>query len=875
MAIQLPAGTHEPGESLYTLSVDEAHVNSDVDTNNNTTSFAVILWMDSDGDGMPDHWEIANGLNRFDASDASADPDHDGLTNLQEYKQGKQPLVFDNLRFIASQYMPNGQFQFLANVEVGRNYELQASTNLTNWKTIVTFTATNSPMVFLDPNATNFLQRYYRLNASSSQPPVITQQPVSRTNLVGTTATFSATVIGAAPNYYQWRKGGLPLAYGGNISGVTNLTLTLTNVQMADAGDFDLVVSNSYGAATSQVATLVVPNFVPPGLLLYLPFDGNANDASGNGRHGVIQGAVLTTNRFGRPDAAYLFNGANHIQVGDLDPDAYTNGFSFGAWIRPDAFSGVMGWTYDAGWGSTYLQAGGSSIGFRVGTGNPSTDHSVNGVSVPLREWTHVFIAHNPTNDSLYVNGQLINRWISYPMQGNVATLLIGASYVGNFNGAIDEVAVYGRELTASEVGSVYSATSLVPPQIPAITLQPQARTNLVGTLAAFTVSVTGTAPLLYQWRKDGANLSNSGNISGVTSTNLILANVQLSDSGGYSLVVTNNYGSVTSLAAALTVTLPPTNRITLATRTNGGFILQFSGTPNGVWWVLRSSGLVGPWTSIGTITLTANGTGSFTDTNPPTSQAFYRLISAQPQPPVIIQQPVSRTNLLGTVATFALGAGGDSPLTYQWRKNGTNLLGATSSNLSLTNVQFANAGSYDAILANSFGSVTSQLATLTVVTQVALIRITNVTATASSELSSYGRLASYMASGGYFWETSGIGFPGPEPDDRAPLAMFDLGGFYTVGRIRINNFPESQVAIKRLLLESSQDGVNYSVVTEITNINQSVETVVDLFVSSTRYIRFRILENWGGTIYPVAEGAPATGFYGFAGLGEVAFYGQ
>lgn len=289
-------------------------------------------------------------------------------------------------------------------------------------------------------------------------PPEIVLQPQSRTNLLGSTVNFTLNARGMPPLQYQWRKGGVNLSNGGNIFGVTSTSLTLTNVQLTDGGSYTVVVSNNYGSVTSQVAMLSVQtNSLALGLLAYFPFNGNANDTSGNERHGVIQGAVLTTNRFGQTDSAYLFNGVNYIQVGNLDPDDNTNGFSFGAWIRPDAFTGVMGWTYDAGWGSTYLRAGGSSIDFRVGTGNPSTDHSVNSVSVPLHEWTHLFITHNPTNDSLYVNGQFVNQWVSYPMQGNVATLLIGASYAGNFNGAIDEVVVYGRELSNIEVNRLIS----------------------------------------------------------------------------------------------------------------------------------------------------------------------------------------------------------------------------------------------------------------------------------------------------------------------------------------------------------------------------------------------------------------------------------
>ena len=82
----------------------------------------------------------------------------------------------------------------------------------------------------------------------------------------------------------------------------------------------------------------------------------------------------------------------------------------------------------------------------------------------------------------------------------------------------------------------------------PAITRQPQSCTSLVGTSAVFNVTAVGTGPLVYQWRFNDANLT------GVTASNLTIANVQLTDAGNYTVVVTNAYGSVTSAVALLTV---------------------------------------------------------------------------------------------------------------------------------------------------------------------------------------------------------------------------------------------------------------------------------------------------------------------------------
>ena len=99
--------------------------------------------------------------------------------------------------------------------------------------------------------------------------------------------------------------------------------------------------------------------------------------------------------------------------------------------------------------------------------------------------------------------------------------------------------------------------------------------------------------------------------------------------------------------------------------------------------------------------------------------QAIYNASSAGKcltgNPPFISAQPASRTGTVGSPVTFAVTAGGTPPLSYQWRFNGTNLAGADSFALALTNVQFASAGTYSVIVTNLAGSVTSSNAELIV----------------------------------------------------------------------------------------------------------------------------------------------------------------
>ncbi|MCX6874730.1 MAG: cadherin-like beta sandwich domain-containing protein, partial [Verrucomicrobia bacterium] len=90
------------------------------------------------------------------------------------------------------------------------------------------------------------------------QPPQMVVEPVSRTNPVGTAATFSVIATGSSPLTYQWRKNEANLTITDHISGVNSATLTLSNVQWLDIGSYSVVVTNAYGSVTSTAASLTL-----------------------------------------------------------------------------------------------------------------------------------------------------------------------------------------------------------------------------------------------------------------------------------------------------------------------------------------------------------------------------------------------------------------------------------------------------------------------------------------------------------------------------------------------------------------------------------------------------------------------------------------
>src|SRR5436190_16124405 len=122
------------------------------------------------------------------------------------------------------------------------------------------------------------------------------------------------------------------------------------------------------------------------------------------------------------------------------------------------------------------------------------------------------------------------------------------------------------------------TATPTPTPVPPSITTQPANKTVNPGETATFSVTATGSTPLSYQWRKNGAN------ITGATSRSYTTPATTAADNGSlYSVVVSNSGGSVTSHNATLTVRLPPTITTQPANKTvNVGQTAKFSVTATG-----------------------------------------------------------------------------------------------------------------------------------------------------------------------------------------------------------------------------------------------------------------------------------------------------
>ncbi len=261
----------------------------------------------------------------------------------------------------------------------------------------------------------------------------------------------------------------------------------------------------------------------------------------------------------------------------------------------------------------------------------------------------------------------------------------------------------------------------------PSITVQPQAQTVSVGGTAAFAVTATGTAPLAYQWQRNGTA------ITGATSASYVLTGAQLADSGAvFSVVVSNIAGSTASAGAALTVqsvagSAPSVTVQPQAQTVSEGLPVTFaaavSGTaPIAYQWRRNSANISGATGAGYTFTplladsgaaytlLASNAFGSVQ-----TSAALLTVLPSTAAP-TVVAQPQPQTLEDGATATFAVTAAGAPPLAYQWRKNGAAITGATTATLQVPNVSLLdNHTRYQVVVTNAFGQAISASANLLV----------------------------------------------------------------------------------------------------------------------------------------------------------------
>ncbi|MEW6157693.1 MAG: LamG-like jellyroll fold domain-containing protein [Verrucomicrobiota bacterium] len=401
--------------------------------------------------------------------------------------------------------------------------------------------------------------------------PIIASHPLPEIASLGGNVTFRVVASGTEPLNYQWRFNEQ------NIPGANGTSLTLNNVQFNQAGDYDVVVSNVADSVTSSKANLkVLANPIGKDLVTHLKFDDNFQDSSGRANHGEAFGIpAFAAGKIG-PSAVQIPSGADYVTLGvpaDLNFGTTTD-FTIAFWTKVISLDGDPSLIGNKNWNSGsnpgHVMFTDDSGAFRWNiAGPPGTRKDATGPPGTLndREWHHVVYAFERTGYArIYVDGVLGTATFIGANLNNLDTPEGFATNIGqdgtgtygpHFNDAsIDDLGIWRRALTSHEAAAIYQAgvggtdlaNSVKEVQISA---DPQGKTVVVGESVTLTVTASGTAPLLYQWLKGGAP------IPGANSASYVISSAKESDSGTYSVEVSNMAGSKTSAGAVLLVQPP------------------------------------------------------------------------------------------------------------------------------------------------------------------------------------------------------------------------------------------------------------------------------------------------------------------------------
>jgi sugar lactone lactonase YvrE len=220
-----------------------------------------------------------------------------------------------------------------------------------------------------------------------------------------------------------------------------------------------------------------------PNLIASYPFSGNALDGSGNGNHGTVHSATLTTDRFGNTNNAYSFNGVNsYIEIVDGTAFNFGRNFSISLWVKPtssqQSASTILSNSHRAANGWSIEQIGTTTNKFRLIYTPTNYNHWKELFQIQLTSnvWNHLIITKNGFRTDCYLNNNLLSTGntssSTFNSSGNFP-LTIGAWNFGHsqpasqlvrfFSGVLDDIRIYNRSLSRSEVSELFFAENPVP----------------------------------------------------------------------------------------------------------------------------------------------------------------------------------------------------------------------------------------------------------------------------------------------------------------------------------------------------------------------------------------------------------------------------
>lgn len=219
----------------------------------------------------------------------------------------------------------------------------------------------------------------------------------------------------------------------------------------------------SYLVVTSVLFSNTTQADITTGLVAYYPFNGNANDETGNFNDGIVYGAILTANRFGKANSAYDFNGfSDYIDAGEF---TISLPLTVSLWFKSAQVN--TEWSTILGWNSIYTlfngiqirSVGDGRIGIRMGS--YLSDILLNGVFDGDNKWHNITLTRNDNNVVAYMDGSINTTSIITDSLGLTHNLYFGKSfrsslYREEFLGTIDDIRIYNRALSATDIRQLY-----------------------------------------------------------------------------------------------------------------------------------------------------------------------------------------------------------------------------------------------------------------------------------------------------------------------------------------------------------------------------------------------------------------------------------
>jgi len=596
-------------------------------------------------------------------------------------------------------------------------------------------------------------------NGETNWALAILTQPQSQAVIQGSNATFSVTAAGITPLSYQWYFNGMNV-----LGGATNTSLTLTNVQTTNAGNYAVVVTNAFGSATSSNAVLTVP--IPPTVSITNPADNTiiiasqtnvtltatASDFAGT----IIQvqffeGATNSLGIVTNPPYSLVWSNAQAGSYGltAVADDNYglsatssvvniTISSLFASnnvrlWLKANVITGltnnapVSTWPDSSGWNNSATQSYTYSQPLYV-------TNALNGLPV---------VRFNPTNNNPYPSDQYFTlpNFLNGTTQAEAFVVLKANVAPGQGNGPLWTLGTGG--MWDSELGypngsgnivDDFGSTSYCTVGIPA---QPLYQYHLY--------EVAGQSNYWAAWINGELQYSTTTNIYGYNPYPTLgegffgnpcfagdIAEVLVFDrtlTAGERLAV-NEY--LDAKYAVVTAPTPPTN-LTATAISSTQIGLTWQETWNGGAGVAISLERATNSEGVFTVVAEVSGVTSYVDTNLAAGTTYYYRAKASNwvgesgysaetnattlMPPMIITEPTNQIVFQGSNATFTVTAIGTMSLSYQWYFNSAALESATNATLTLNNIQTTDAGNYYVVITNAVGSVTSSNATLTIPT--------------------------------------------------------------------------------------------------------------------------------------------------------------